>query len=715
MDGVFEDDRAVQSANRLASEVKDRWRAGQRADVVSLLREHPELEQHKSVVLDLAYHEYRQRFENGESLTAEEFSRRFPALQRSLYLLIEVRQLLDRSVRIDDLDEAVVWPDLGECFLGFSLLAELGRGAFGRVFLASEPDLGNRLVALKVALRGNEEAEMLGRLRHPNIMPVHSIREDADTGLTAVCMPYLGRATLCDVLDVAFVNSRPPTWARVVLDAVVSRHEQSEYPEENHVERIFRSGSYIDGIVYLILQLGGALAYTHSRGIWHRDLKPSNVLISADCRPLLLDFNLSFDERTDASRFGGTLPYMAPEQLRMMTCESCDSARDVDSRADLFSLGVIAYELLSGSLPFGPLRWGSSIEDTARRLLEQQAKGPQPLREKNTGIDRILAHTIEKCLAFNPDCRFESAAALHDALQRELRVVCRARRWVRHWRKTMAVFSTVLVVVAVCAGVFLALRDPYCVRQLHRGLEDFERQKYELAIQYFDNAVRAAPDPSDALFARGRAYQKLRNFEMALADFRAVFDRRPSHTAAVCVGYCLNRLKYHREADYYYRIATDMGPESPAVLNNRGYTAFQLARFEDSERFLKQAVELDPRLQAAHYNLAVLYLRQAMTGQPLPVDAHFHISKAIEIGPPAVDLYRTAADLCMVAAKHDDQAVSRALGYLKKGRLLGLDATALKSDPLLRSLQHLEEFKGLLAQPPNGKPLSLDPLVDPLQ
>src|SRR6185369_8619704 len=89
--------------------------------------------------------------------------------------------------------ELCTWPEPGEQFLGFELLEDLGSGSFARVYLARQPELGDRLVALKVAQHGAREAQTLGRLRHPNIVPVHSIDTDPTTGLTAVCMAYLGR------------------------------------------------------------------------------------------------------------------------------------------------------------------------------------------------------------------------------------------------------------------------------------------------------------------------------------------------------------------------------------------------------------------------------------------------------------------------------------------------------------------------------------------
>src|SRR5438093_5080749 len=96
---------------------------------------------------------------------------------------------------------SVVWPLPGEEFLGFRPTEELGRGAFSRVFLAEELALGNRSVVVKVSRLSGLEPRALGRLRHPHIVPVHSVGVDERTGLTLICMPFLGRATLCDLLD----------------------------------------------------------------------------------------------------------------------------------------------------------------------------------------------------------------------------------------------------------------------------------------------------------------------------------------------------------------------------------------------------------------------------------------------------------------------------------------------------------------------------------
>ena len=215
----------VQWALHTASMIKDRWHGGDPPDLAGVLESHPNLKQHRTVVLNLAYEEYRLRLQAGESLDAEKFSQRFQSLGQSLFFLIAVHDLLSGDPDFVALQSDASWPEPGGSFLGFDLLREIGRGAIGRVFLASERALGQRLVALKVAVEGTHEAEILGRLRHPNIVPVYSVQEDPASGLTAFAMPYLGQATLAAVLDKLHAGPRPPQGARAILDAAGAANE----------------------------------------------------------------------------------------------------------------------------------------------------------------------------------------------------------------------------------------------------------------------------------------------------------------------------------------------------------------------------------------------------------------------------------------------------------------------------------------------------------
>jgi serine/threonine protein kinase len=599
------------SAERIASETKTRWVGGESPDVAAVLAEHPELKKYRSVVLDLACTEYRHRIQAGESLDADDFSQRFPSLQKSLYFLIEVDKLLPSSLGDELGSETVTWPEPGEEFFEFSLIAELGRGTFGRVFLAIQPSLSGRRVVLKVAPRGRNEAEILAKLQHPNIVPVYSVQEEELTGLSAVCMPYLGRTTLCDVLDRAFADSHPPTFARVILDTITNLSEDHDAPSPVAFDRILDTGLYVEGIAFLSAQLADALAYAHSRGICHRDLKPSNVLVSSDGHPLLLDFNLSSDKELATYRLGGTLPYMAPEQLRTVILERPDGAYHADPRSDLFSLGVICYELLCGSLPFVPVSWDRPMEEVARQLLDQQKAGPPPIQVKNPQVDRQLAQLVNECLAFDAEQRPQTAVLLAASFRKQLTPLRRTSRWLRRHRRPVRASVFLMMVGVLSIAAWLVLRAPYSIRRFQLGLEYSRQGRYERSLQPFTDSIQANPKDSEVWFARGRAYQALGDFQQAFANFKAALQLSPTPQANACAGYSLSKLNYHSQAIAYYRAALAMGYDRAPLHNDMGVSLLKLRDMHNAETCFRKAIAANPSLSAAHRNLISVLLDQA--------------------------------------------------------------------------------------------------------
>src|SRR4051794_20074651 len=132
----------------------------------------------RSGLIDQAYSEYRNLCAAGVEVDPDAFCARFPAYQTSLRKLLEVHREVAENP--DLLPRADHWPAIGEEFFGFHLDAELGRGAFARVFLAREAAVGNRQVVLKVSLHADDEADTLGKLRHPNVVPIHSAQYDPE-------------------------------------------------------------------------------------------------------------------------------------------------------------------------------------------------------------------------------------------------------------------------------------------------------------------------------------------------------------------------------------------------------------------------------------------------------------------------------------------------------------------------------------------------------
>jgi serine/threonine protein kinase/Flp pilus assembly protein TadD len=321
------------------------------------------------------------------------------------------------------------FPVIGEVFLGFRLVQELGSGAFGRVFLAEQQALANRPVALKVTTRPTREAQRLAKLRHTNIVPIHSVHDEPP--LQAVCMPFLGRRTLADLIreyrstgtfpctvvpavtTVAAARTTvvsPRKGSRHTLAALAAPPTEAEARATSHAAETHLS--HIDLVLGLVARLAGGLAHAHETGILHLDLKPANVLLADDGQPLLLDFNLAFDVRAgDREKAGGTLPYMSPEQLDEY--EHNGPSR-VDHRSDLYGLGVIFFELLTGRHPFPHAGGRPSPSEMAR---VRRAGAPR-LRPLNPSVACSVEAIVRKLLDPEPERRYQSAEDLLTDLER---------------------------------------------------------------------------------------------------------------------------------------------------------------------------------------------------------------------------------------------------------------------------------------------------------
>ncbi|MGB6042927.1 MAG: serine/threonine-protein kinase, partial [Pirellulales bacterium] len=435
-----------QQAELLLADAKDRWRSGEDVDAPTFLSEHPEITARRSLVLDVAYEDFCQHVDATDDKAVEAFLNRFPSFRNSLRKQIEVHQYLATHEDMLALAADADWPQPGDTIFDFKVLEELGRGTFARVYLCTQSGLGDRQVVVKVGHEGAYEADMLGKFSHRNIMPVHSVHRDELSGMSALCMPYRGRSTLCDVLDVAFAQGSCPKKARPIL-AAASRWTRSNEadPEDRPWQARLQRMNYVDAILELGVRLAEGLQHAHDQGILHGDLKPSNVLVTPAGTALVLDFNLAWQEQTRTAAPGGTLPYMAPEQIQSTIIELDGNPPRVDARADIFSLGAMLYELMCGRLPFPPAGGSLGVRATALQLLEAHHRGPRPLNQLNRQIGNDVATCIARCLSAEPAQRPASMAELAADLRRCLIPSRRVGRWLQVHQR-WATGTTVLLV-----------------------------------------------------------------------------------------------------------------------------------------------------------------------------------------------------------------------------------------------------------------------------
>ncbi|HUG90011.1 MAG TPA: serine/threonine-protein kinase [Planctomycetaceae bacterium] len=626
-----------------------------------ILEEHPGLWRVPEAVMELAYEEYTRRTRAGEAVSIDEFVAQFPDVAEKLRGDLEFDDCVQHDPKVArELDEHY-FPSPGATFLGFHLLEQLGQGQCSRVYVARESDVGDRTVVVKLCMDGNREAQALGRLEHPGIVPVHSVKPHRESSLVALCMPYLTRATLHHVVEFGFSADRPPLDARTVLDAVAAVNGKRVFPAAaRHTPRWWSRQSYVDAIVDVGIQLAETLAFVHQAGGCHGDLKPSNVLVTAGGRALLLDFNLSSWAVRDGA-LGGTLPYMAPEQLGVMRDGPGPRPARWDTHADLFGLAASLYHLLTGRMPFGPPPESTNADQRASEMLDRHRRGPVEPERFNPQVGADLSRLLAACLSWHRANRPQTAVELAAALRGHFAPLRRARRWVgRHRVRTLAIGALAASAVVGAGRLDFASGSrsstgdrarvapvpDLTVNQhqidLAEGLEAIRRQQYEMAVEHLTRFLDQEPNHLDAIFARGQARMMLgeeclrladeklfqgrredakgfgdrgrEEFAQARLDFRAVAAATGHSMAKACDAYAAVMTR-SRETDptVVQNFVEGIGPRFPAeaAWNNAGYAQLYWGDFQAARESLETALGHNENLAAAHYNLAQVSLNKA--------------------------------------------------------------------------------------------------------
>jgi serine/threonine protein kinase len=409
------------------ADLGQRFARGERPEAAEYLERFPALRGDSDRVLSLVYEEYCLREERGDRPDTAAFCARYAPWQDSLASQLNYHRMISRVIGPPPAPPK--YPAPGDLFAQFRIGRELGRGGSARVYLARDELLGGREVVLKVSTDRGKEPAILGRLEHPRIVAVHVLVKQPETGLRGLCMPYRPGLPVDQVIR--RVHARPrPRGARALWDALRAPGDgDGPAPGGPGWDGFPARGTYAEGVAWVLATLADALAYAHARKVYHRDVKPANVLLTYRDGPQLLDFNLSHDpetagEQAEAALRGGTLPYMAPSQLEAFLVPSCWER--VQAPADLYALGLLARELLTGQGPDTP-EPSVPLERAIRGLLARRAGLQAGLRRHDPGIPHALEAIVARCLAFDPADRYPDAAALAEDLRRFL-----ARRPLRY-------------------------------------------------------------------------------------------------------------------------------------------------------------------------------------------------------------------------------------------------------------------------------------------
>ena len=458
-----------QLAAVLRIDQRERWWLGQRAPAMAYLHDHPALEAEPEAAIEVIYSEFLLREELGESPSLDEYLLDYPRYAARLRSQVELHRALAEdpatgkestflpvSAYSLPTEDAARWPDL----TNFVILEELGRGGMAVVYRARQRR-PSRTVALKLLLAGacaspelldrlRNEAEAVARMQHPHVVQIFEVTEH--DGLTCLVLEYVAGGTLA--------------------------------------QKIGGTPQSVNEGARLIETLASTIHQAHAQGIIHRDLKPANVLLTADGIPKITDFGLAKlsvggVSLTATGETLGTPSYIAPEQI--------DARSPVGPQADVYALGAILYELLTGRPPFR----GESSQETIRQVIFDEPIPPSRLRPH---LPRDVETICLKCLEREPRRRYQSAEDLADELRRFLDgqpiqarpvgPMGRLWRWGRRDPKTAGLTAAVATLLAVgCVGAGIAAlqfqRSYYRERQLlqnERRARDLAEDQSRLAM-----------------------------------------------------------------------------------------------------------------------------------------------------------------------------------------------------------------------------------------
>jgi WD40 repeat protein/serine/threonine protein kinase len=428
--GALEPAAAAGSITTLLDVQSACWARGERVALEDLLRQLPSALGETDVALDLIHHEVILRHGAGESPEPCEYLGRFPYLSRQIERMFEVERYVRRDTdgpgcgcSVTSSIAGAVGRDFEVSPLpvvaGYAIEGVLGRGGMGVVYRARHLRL-NRPVALKMILaeahadpdvmaRFRAEADAVAQVQHPNIVQIYDVGESAGR-------PYL-------------------TFELVEGKSLAARAAGAPQP--------------VRDVARLVEKLARAIHHAHGRGVIHRDLKPANILMTADGEPKITDFGLAKrlfggQCQTGSISIIGTPSYMAPEQ-------ASGRSRQVGVSTDVYGLGAIMYELLTGRPPFK----GETPLETLQQVTTMFVVPPGRLVPS---VPRDLETICLKCLEKEPGRRFASAELLVDELARFLRGdpirSRRTPRWERalKWacvRPAVATLSAACVLVSI--------------------------------------------------------------------------------------------------------------------------------------------------------------------------------------------------------------------------------------------------------------------------
>jgi serine/threonine protein kinase len=519
----------------------------------------------------------------------------------------------------------------------YRIVRIVGEGGMGVVYEA-EQDHPRRTVAVKVIKSGRSDPRLvrrfelellaLGRLQHPGIAQIYEAGT-AESGFGP--QPYFA---------MEFVRGEPLL----------------EYAEAHHLSTRQR--------LEIMARICDAIHHAHQRGIIHRDLKPGNILVDETGQPKILDFGVAratdsdvrVTHQTDLGQLVGTLAYMSPEQVMV-------DSQALDTRSDVYALGVVLYQLLAGRLPY---KVSARLPEAVRTIQEDEPRLLSTVSSEYRGdIETIVAKALEK----DRTRRYSSAAELaadirhhlHDEpiTARPASTIYQLQKFAR--RHKGLVLGIAAVFLVLIAGIIASTREAARANReaaTSRAISDF-LQNDLLAQASAANQAGPNTKPDPDLKVRTAV-------DRAAARISGRFDKQPEIEAAIrdTIGqvyldlglYTEARTQFDRALDLQRRVLGAKNPETLKTLNRIGYSAFLQGKYPEAEALLRQTLEMQRRVLGTEHRdtlssigaLADVYWRQSKYPE-----AEALYSKAFSIqrrllGPEHPDTLESMHDMAIV-------------------------------------------------------------------
>ncbi len=525
----------------------------------------------------------------------------------------------------------------------YKVEVKLGQGAMAEVYGATDLKRNSK-VALKFMLeqfaedpeferRFRKEAAALQKLQHPNIVRFYELGREG--------------VQLFMVMD----------WIEGIAlqkHLYIQTHEQPE------------NGLSFSEAVTILKEVGSGLQYAHASGILHRDVKPGNVMLSKDGKVHLADFGISkaTDSATVTLSGIGTPAYMSPEQCAQM---------ELDSRSDVYALGIMAYEMFAGKRPFrgdftdeSETSAGSRLERVRR---QQLAEDPAPPSSINADIPVELDTVLLKCLAKKPDDRYESCDAFIHALNQALPDTRDIRSWTEYEyenvnaldvkpapepkRRKPWLMPLVILVIAIAGWFGLRVRNAQLQAQFEAFVEQAEllsnASDYAGAITAYDEALLMDPQNTTLLNQRGVAKRNAGDFDGALVDHESVLTLEPQNTQALYnTGLAQIELEEYDSAIASFDAVVELDPTSSDALASRADAYYASGNVDAA------LADYDAALNVAPDDTSVLASRATVklaTGDY--AEATEDIESALALDPNNAQLWRAAGDAKQNVGEYD--------------------------------------------------------------